>query len=257
MDKHKIESALMRHLFETMPVRPYGDGFLVGTPLTYSDGDTVTVAVFPLNDAFKVTDRAEALDRLDEAGVAVGKQNRTGELIALLRRQARLAPINAHEAEIADLVTAEQIGPGVLRVAELAQRIEHLRWSLREAAPVPYRDVVISEATSLSKRHGWRVKPNAVVKLNEGQERRFTATVDVGHRRGFIQALSLTEKNTAVEHAYYMFSNLDADPKAKLAVFDTRRGPWPEAELSTIERQGTVVLYKQPRDLERALLALA
>lgn len=256
MQKNQIESALMRHFFETTPVRPYGDGFLVSTPLTYSDGDTVVIAVMPLGGAFKVSDRAEAMDRLDEAGVLINKANRTSELIALLRTQAQLAPIDAHEAEIADLVEMEKLAEGVMHVAELAQRVEHLRWTLRETSPMAYRDVLISEATSISNRHSWKIKPNTTVRLTTGQERRFTASVDVGRRRGFIQALSIADRNTAVEHAYFLFSHLEAELDAKLAVFDMRGEPWPESELRSIESESTVVRYESAHDLERALSAL-
>lgn len=256
MQKNQIESALMRHFFNTTPVRPYGDGFLVSTPLTYSDGDTVVVAVSPLGGAFKVSDRAEAMDRLDEAGVPLNKANRTNELITLLRTQAQLAPIDAHEAEIADLVDAESLAEGVMRIAELAQRIEHLRWTLRESSPMAYRDVLISEATSISSRHNWKIKPNTTVRLTSGQERRFTASVDVGSRRGFIQALSIADRNAAIEHAYFLFSHLDAELDSKLAVFDMRGTPWPESELRSLESESTVVRYESSRDLERALSAL-
>lgn len=53
-----------------------------------------------------------------------------------------------------------------------------------------------------------------------------------------------------------MFHELDVDPAQKLAVVDMRSAVWPEADLSAIERSGTVVRFRRPADLERALEAL-
>lgn len=256
MDTDGLTSALMRHLFEETRVIPFGNGFLVHTPLTYSDGDTVTIAVFPLGSGYRITDRAEAMDRLAEAGLALSASNRATELIDMLRRGAQLAPIEAHELEVANFVEEPQLAAGILHIARVAQSIEHLRWTIREPSPQPYRDVVITETAEIARRHHWRWRPSARVQLRNGQERRLTATVDVGHRTGYLQALALPDRNQAVEHVYFMFHELDVDPAQKLAVVDMRSAVWPEADLSAIERSGTVVRFRRPADLERALEAL-
>ncbi|MFC7463271.1 hypothetical protein [Brachybacterium sp. GCM10030252] len=256
MDSNGITSALMRQLLEETRVRPFGEGFLVDTPLAYSDGDTVTIGVFPLGGGFRVTDRAEAIDRLGEAGVGLAKTNRTTELIDMLRRRAQLSPVDAHELEVADYVSQATLAAGILHVARVAQSIEHLRWTMKEPTPQPYRDVVIAEAQQIARRHHWNSRANARVHLRGGQERRFTATVNVGKRTGYVQALALSDRNAAVEHAYYMFSELDAEREAKLAVVDMRSATWPEADLSAIERTGTVVQFRRPDDLEQALVRL-
>ena len=38
-----ITSALLKRINDVTSTHPYGDGWLVDTPLTYSDGDTITL----------------------------------------------------------------------------------------------------------------------------------------------------------------------------------------------------------------------
>ncbi|MCW1805271.1 hypothetical protein [Brachybacterium squillarum] len=250
MELQQLKTSLVSQLYDRVHVTTYGDGYLVATPFAYSDGDVVTVAVFPLGAGFRVTDREEAIDRLEDAGIDLERNARARQLRAGLTRDARLISLGSTEHELSHATESSGVAEAVLTIGALAQQVEQLRYLARELPPRLYRDVVRDDARSIANRHSWNVKMGAEIRLRSGSRRKLTARVEMNRSVAYVQALSTPE---AIASTFLTFYAFDVDPEQKLAVVDERAHAWPMGDLETLEEVSSLVHYQGERDLAVAL----
>lgn len=250
MEISKLKPALVSRLYDRVHVRPYGEGALVTTPFTYSDGDTVVVAVQPLGEGVRVTDREEAIDRLEDAGVDLERNARARQQRDALIRDARLIGLGAGRFELSHATDTASAAEAILRVAALAQQVEQLRYLAREVPHRLYRDVVQDDARAIAERHHWKVKSGAAIKLRSGSRRHVTARIQMDHETAYVQALSTTE---AIASTFLTFYSFDVAPEAKLSVLDERMRTWPSEEIDALGDVSSLVRYRSESDLAVAL----
>lgn len=250
MDLSRLKTAMVSTLYDAVAVVPYGEGALVSTPFAYSDGDNVMVAIYPHGAGVRVTDREEAIDRLEDGGVDLEKNRRArAERLSLLRG-AQFLGHGATEFEVSHVTDLDGAARAVLDVASVAQQIEQLRHLAREVPTRLYRDVVKDSALSVARKHHWGVKAAPEIKLRNGRRRHLTARVETDRAVAYVQALSTAE---AIASTFLTFSYFDVDKSTKLAVVDEREHSWRNEDLDPIADVGAVVRYREDRDLARAL----
>lgn len=250
MKMSSLKSTLVAEIYDRVATIQYGDGLLVETPFTYSDGDSVTVYVEPMGEGVRVTDREEAIDRLEDAGVELERSRRARAEWDGILQEAGLVGVGASEFEISHATDAGGAARAVFDVAETAQKVEQLRYLAREMPLVLYRDVVVDSTRAIADRHKWRVRRSSEVTLSTGARRKLTAIVQTTRSEAFVQALSTAD---AVASTFLTFSYLPAPKEARLAVIDERTAPWKKADLEPIGDVSTLVHYRTERDLAGAL----
>lgn len=250
MEIEKLKPALVAKLYDCVHVTNYGDGALVSTPFTYSDGDNVTLAVIPFGAGVRVTDREESIDRLEDSGVDLERNSRARHERDALTRNARLLALGASPYELSHATDVEGAAGAVLSVGALAQQIEQLRYLAREAPSRLYRDVVRDDAREIAAKHSWKVKANAEIRLRTGGRRQITARVQMEHSTAYVQALSTPEAIANTFLTYYAFTE---DKSRKLAVVDERNRAWAKSDLEPLGDVSSLVHYRHERDLAVAL----
>lgn len=250
MSIDNMKSAIVAEIYDRVTTTEYGDGLLIMTPFTYSDGDTVTVYVAPFGDGVRVTDREEAIDRLEDAGVDLERSPRARAERLRIIREARLIGVGATEFEISHATDVAGAARAVFDVAAAAEKIEHLRHLARDTPAVLYRDVVANSTRAIAQRHHWKLRRSSEVKLSTGSHKKLTAIVQTTGQDAYVQALSTSE---AIASTFLTFSYLDAPKTAQLAVVDERTRAWTKADIEPIADVSTVVKYHSESDLAVAL----
>ncbi len=121
-------AAIVKYLNDNITVHPYGDDVLVDLPMHYGDGDGVRLLVEPMGDGYRVTDRGEAADRLQVAGVSLEARH-TADALAEVARTARLDGVGAEQGELSVYGLADELGRMLVDVACASLRVDQLRWS--------------------------------------------------------------------------------------------------------------------------------
>lgn len=250
MDFNRLKAALVADIYDNVRLSDYGHGVLIATPLTYSDGDNVIVLAEPFGNGVRVTDREEAVDRLEDSGVDLELNKRARSEREELLRHSQLLTLGATPLELSHVTDSEGAARAVWEVALLAQKVEQLRYLAREVPTARYRDVVAETTRTIAQRHQWKVRTNAKVRLRTGSERHVTARVETSSAAAYLQALSTPD---ALAATFLTFSYLDEPKGVKLAVIDERSDSWRSTDLEPIGDVGSLVRYRSERDLVVAL----
>lgn len=232
-----ITSALLKRVNDVTSAHPYGEGWLIDTPLTYSDGDTVTLLLSPMGQgAYRVSDRADSLDRLVLAGLRLdGRKARRA--ITSARRNAGLNQMASSDYELATICAEPDIGEAILRVAECAMRVEQLRWLAQERDEVQYADRLRERVSRLGLSRGWAVQERGALPLRGGRTRRVTAVISGPRAPIYVQAVSLRTAEVSVASCYYAFDRAEVPPPHRVSVLDGAPSDWDQGladDLSTV-----------------------
>lgn len=205
-------ATLLKAVNDLSSTIPYGDGWLVRTPLTYSDGDAVTVFVDPVNKGLRVTDRGEAIDRLSMWGVA-GAATRARQGIVHVRHAHDLSPLGSTDEEMATFGNPADLGTMILDVAQASMRVEQLRWLALDHPTKKFEDRLSSRLESLASDHDWTIERRAGLPLPGDRTRQVTASVTGKRARAYVQAVGDSDRERAVANCYYIFDRALAPPR--------------------------------------------
>lgn len=247
-------TALLGYVNDQTAIRPYGEGVLVDLPLTYSDGDVVRVHVEPVSSGYRVSDRAEAVDRLEQYGVNAWT-GRAATAIATTKLEANLNAINSAEQEIATFGDEAQVGAMIMAVAQTAVRVEQLRW-LASPRSRPYRERLYDRLHDASTRR-WKIERNPTVRLQSGRIRPVTLSVQGERGTAWVQALSKSDQDSSVSHCYYLFDRSNIPKDSRVAALDGRKEDWPAGVADDLAVVGAVEFFDEPLELERELERIA
>lgn len=246
-------SSLLGAVNDLSSVTPFGSGWLVDTPFTFSDGDVISLHVDPLGDGFRVTDRAEALDRLAMWGVSIDS-GRVAEAIKITRQAAGLVPIGTHSPyELATFGDARDLGSMILTVGQCAIRVEQLRWLARDRPSMKFDDRLGRRLEVISEQHRWRYRRRAEIPLPGDRTRRVTAVVEGARARAYVQAVSAADPEDAVGRCYYLFDRAEIAKDSKVAALAGTEQDWSEGLRSDLAAVSVVTFFEQPNSLEAEL----
>lgn len=248
----QLETAVLGAVNDHLSVRPYRGGHLVSTPLTYSDGDTITVFVETFAGAFRVSDRAEATDRLDSWGVH-SEQGRAAEAIVAARRAASLNPFASEQEELSTICDVAELGATILAVAQAALRVEQLRWLAKDRPSLKFDDRLANRLVSVSSARHWRMTRRAKLPLAHGRTRMVTAAVEGLNGTAYVQAVSDADKERSVANCYYLFDRSTAPKSQRVAALAGAPDGWPTGLQEDLSDVGTVTFFADPLTLEREL----
>lgn len=245
-----IRSSVLSEINDQLVTVEYGDGWLVQTPLTYSDGDTVSLFVEPFNGLFRVTDRAEAVDRLIDAHVDPdGGKAADG----LTSARARFTPLGSDRYEVATCVDQSRLGASIFDVAVAALRIEQLRWLARDLPVVTFEDKIVERVSRVARAHSWAFTTRPKVALRRGRRKRITAAVHGPQGDAWIQAVGGSDRNRAVESCFYTFANGSVPRERRVAAVAGAASSWDSGLIGDLEEVGRVAFFEVPHDLERVI----
>ena len=248
-----IASSLLKAVNDLTGVRSYGDGWLVTTPLTYSDGDSVVVLVEPVNSGFRVTDRAEAFDRLIGWGVDP-ESGKAAQGVKAARSGARLAPLGGSDpTETATFGDASDLGIAILAVAQSAARVEQLRWLARDLPTLSFDDRLTNRIVTASRSHGWKYVRRAPLPLAHGRTKRVTASVSGERGTAFVQAVSDADYERSTINCFYLFERSLEARTSLVAALAGEAERWPQSLRDDLSEVGTVVFFAEPHALEAEL----
>lgn len=247
----KVAAELLKSFNDRTSTRPYGTGWLCTTPLTYSDGDAVRVLAEPLNEGFRVTDRAEAIDRLAVWGVVDSARAVAG--IQAARQAAHLQPLASHPSETATFGAPADLGQMILDVAIASMRIEQLRWLAQDRPTMTYDERLVERVRSLASTHNWRWDRRPEIRLASGRNRRITAAVTGTRATAYIQAVSDADRDRSVEKCYYLFDRATQPRDQKVAALAGAPSEWPGALADDLATVGVVTFFEDPSHIERVL----
>ena len=247
-----VSSHLLRAVNDGTTITRYGEAWLCTTPFPYRDGDSVSVLVEELHDGYRVSDRAEALDRLVMWGVGPDSQ-KASAAIKDARTAAQLHPIGSHPSETATFGSQDDIGRMVIDVALAAVRIEQLRWLAQDRPALTFDERLAQRLQSLAAAHRWTWDRRPEIKLRSGRARRITASVTGERGTAFIQAVSAADQDRAVEKCYYLFDRSSVERDHKMAALAGRRDDWPRDLAEDLAAVGVVTYFDEPHQIEREL----
>lgn len=248
----RLQASILNAVNDLVSVRPHRGGELVTTSLRFSDGDSIEIWVDRMSGSFRVTDRAEALDRLEMWGVRTN-QGKAAEAIVAARTAAALNPFGAVPEELSTICSPEELGVTVLAVAEAAMRVEQLRWLAHDRPALKFDDRLAGRLESLSLSRRWRMTRRAKISIEGGRERRITAAIEGPHGTAYVQAVSDADKERAAEHCYYLFDRSEASKSHQVAALAGASRSWPSGLQDDLERVGRVAFFDDPLGLEREL----
>ena len=147
-----VKSALLSAVNDWSTVIPLGEGgeVLVRTPWSYSDGDTVTVLAEPYGSGWRVSDRAEARDRLAMWGVDASS-GKVAQATSAILEGADLVATGSHPSEVATFGAPDDLGAMLLLVAQAAARIEGLRWLARDVPAATFEGRLAARVEALAQ----------------------------------------------------------------------------------------------------------
>lgn len=248
----QITSAILNAVNDLTAARAYGDGWLVTTPLTYSDGDAITILVEPVNHGFRVTDRAEALDRLTAWGVAHDSQRANAGVIAA-RNAAKLSPLGSHPTETATFVEESEVGHAVLSVAQAALRTEQLRWLAQDRPTSNFDERLANRVLTLAQSHDWQMRRRAEMTLRGGRTRRVTASVQGPRGTAYIQAVSDTDPDRSVQRCFYLFGRSVENKANKVSALAGDPSSWSRDFCDDLAEVSVLTFFEEATSLEREL----
>ena len=240
---------LLRHVIDHTLVHDYGDGILVDLPITYSDGDAVRLLVEPINTGLRVTDRGYAIGELLANGVNpdIGRAARA---IEAARMAADLNGVaNPDKSELSTFGEEPNLGEMLLSVAGAALRVEQLRWLATDQPEIRFNERVLQR---LRPSKQWTTV-SAELGLRDGRARRVTAAVQGTRGKAFVQALSLSRVDSAVEHCFFLFAQAEVESNRLVAALEGTREQWPGADARALAGVGRVAFFEEPGDLESQL----
>lgn len=249
-----IKTSVLSEINDHLVTVEYGDGWLIQTPLSYSDGDTVSVFVEPLNGLFRISDRAEAVDRLIEAHVDPDGGKAADGVHAA---RALFSPVASDRYEVATCVEQGKLGESIFDVAAAALRIEQLRWLARDLPVVTYEDKLIDRVGAVARSHAWPFTRGPKVTLRRGRKKRITATVEGPRGETWIQAVAGNDRNAAAERCYYTFDRGQVPSDRRIAALAGTAATWDRALLDDLEEVGRVAFFDVPHSLEDVVEAAA
>lgn len=245
--------ALLGAVNDLTSATPYGSGWLLDTPFTFSDGDRVSVLIDPLGSGFRVTDRAEAIDRLVMWGVSPDSK-RANQAITATRQAAGLAPIGTEgKHQVATFGGAPELGAMVLAVAQCAVRIEQLRWLARDKPSMKFDDRLNERLLVVAHQHRWRYNRRAAIPLPGDRTRQVTAVVEGQRATAYVQAVSASDPEESVGRCYYLFDRAEVAKEQKVATLAGTPGDWSDGLRSDLEAVSVVTFFEEPNALEREL----
>jgi hypothetical protein len=252
VDAFSLTSDLLRVVNDETTVRDFGTGWLVRTPFSYSDGDVVTVFVEPYNTGVRVSDRAEAVDRLTMWGVdpSTGKAQTA---IERARQSAQLIPIASEATETATFGEPSQVGRMIFAVAETALRTEQLRWLARDVPVLSFDERLSNRVGVVARSHDWKYARRAPMDLVGGRSRRITAAVTGARGTAWVQAVGDADKERSTEHCFYLFDRSLAPQGSRIAALAGDPDGWSSALTSDLEHVGVVTFFEDPSGLEAEL----
>jgi hypothetical protein len=248
----RLQTAILGAINDALSVRPYGGAQLVFTPLKYSDGDTITILVEPFGNGLRVSDRGEAVDRLETWGVHAD-QGRAAEAIVAARSSVRLNPFASEPEELSTICDDSDLGLGILTVAQTALRVEQLRWLAKDRPALKFDDRLANRLSSVSSARHWRMTRRAKLPLASGRTRQVTAAVEGQHGTAYVQAVSDVDKDRSVANCYYIFDRSTASRSQRVAALAGAPKEWPDGLRDDLAEVGTVTFFADPIALEREL----
>lgn len=248
----KLQGLVLNAVNDLVSVRPYRGGELVTTNLQYSDGDTIRIWVDPMNGAFRVTDRAEAVDRLEMWGVRAS-QGRAAEAIVTARASAFLNPYGAQAEELSTICTTDELGLTVLRVAAAALRVEQLRWLAKDQPMLKFDDRLANRLSNVASTRHWKMTRRAKISLDGGRTRQVTAAIEGESGTAWIQAVGNTDQDRAVANCYYLFDRSQAPKSHRIAALAGAATSWPNGLQHDLEQVGRVTFFEDALNLEHEL----
>ena len=248
----RLAASILHAVNDLTAVRAYGDGWLVDTPFTYSDGDAITVLVDPIGTGFRITDRAEALDRLSSWGVAPDSA-RAAAGIQAARDAGQLSPVASHTSETATIAEEADLGAAILAVGQAALRVEQLRWLAQDRPAINFDDRLATRVEMLSESHKWTMTRRAQIRMRTGRVRRVTASVQGPAGTAYIQAVSDSDQERSVANCYYLFDRSIERRDRRVSALAGDPGSWPSGLREDLEAVSLVTFFAEPTDLEATL----
>jgi hypothetical protein len=256
VDGASSRSALLGAVNDMTAAVPYGDGFLVDLPFVYSDGDSVRALVEPYSgDALRVTDRAEALDRLSSFGVNVG----TGRVAVAVREAVRSSGLNmigSAADELATVTNEADLGAALLAIGGTAIRVEQLRWLATDRPGTTFTDRVTTRLTDVAGKR-WKVDRAARMRTQSGRRRRVTAAVTGELGTAYVQAIGQPDDDRAVEHCYYLFDRSTVEKGHRIAALAGTHDDWSPAITEDLAVVGQLAYFDEGGQLEDRIAGIA
>lgn len=245
-------AAILKYLNDNTAVHVYGDGVLVDLPMRYGDGDGVRLLVEPVGQGYRVTDRGEAADRLQVAGVNLDAR-RTADALAEVARTAHLDGVGAEQGELSVYGLADELGRMLVDVACASLRVDELRWTAAQRGQLRFQERLVHRVERWAGDR-WIVRRSPPIRLRSGRDKRVTLSVESNDSAVYVQALSTSDRESAVQHCYYVFGLSEEVPRThKIAALDGPPDLWSSAIVSELKEVSEVKFYDDPTGLEHSL----
>lgn len=253
MNGELLRTTYLSTVGERLEVTETERGYVVWAPLFYSDGDGVTLSVYPSNNGWLVTDEASTLAHLADSGANV-KAPSFAKAWADLAKVGEFVPGPDADSDcIQAWADDSSLGEALCDVAEAALRAEGLVYaSDKRVGPRPFRYSVQDRLKFLTGSPRLRSRGltsgGGKMRLQSGREASFTDTlVRENLTVVAIQALGGQNKDSrAASHnnAYTMFSQASTDKENNLAVFRQVKD-WDIEMVREIEAVAEVVTFDE------------
>ncbi len=204
-------------LDEIAHAEPWGDGELLITPWEFSDHEPIVLYVRGGGGDFLVSDRGQASDNLNLAGLDFSKPA-VSRSWAAIQRSVESDPFVhrvASQWELAARSSEGDLGLAIHQVAEAAIRADGLRVLAGARTTAPrFSQWVISEASA----RGLSVVPRAEIQSTVGVKRQVSALIE-GSRKAYVQALGPTHDAwESYDRARSLFSDTKLDIRERFTV---------------------------------------
>ncbi len=170
---------------------PWGDGELLVTPWEFSDQEPIVLYVRALDGTYVVSDRGQAADNLNLAGLDFQKAAVSRSWLAIQQSVENDPFVHRIQSkwELAARSDFADLGLAIHQVAEAAMRADGLRVLTGGRSNAPrFETWVIKEA----HEEGLIVVPRAEIESTFGFKRRVSVLVE-GKRKAYIQAVGPTQ----------------------------------------------------------------
>lgn len=259
MEKYQLKGALLGYWNDHLEILPYGHGFMIYMPWTYSDEDATALFVEQHGFSYRITDHGATYARVASGGINMDTQR-----VREAWRQA-LGPLgtyafNADEDEIAAITTEQDLPLRLTQVASACIRAEQVAMLGGAPKRVQFAEQVSRTAASVASTvNRAKVKAQAPVPLRSGRTRTITALVSSpDHADIWIQAVGGNNKQARedqLERCYHVFGLGQSENASRIAAVHGSRELWGDAMAREIEGVSTEVVYmsEDPRILEAKL----
>jgi hypothetical protein len=251
---------MLSFMNDELKIEIFEDQLMVDMPFSFSDGDLVSLIVFPVGQGYKVTDGGDTALKLDLLGVDMtrGAVADTWDTLTAGLAQKNFSP---EGDEIAVVVGPTEVPRGLLEVALNCIRAEQAKIKAVPPRSAPFSEQVNSRIhTFIEAGHQNAIwEKNKAIRLSSGRQRQITGVFKKNEDDRMpllVQAVggrNQQERNDPADRAFTIFSNVDRAREDKLVVAIGDRSSWDKGMIRELSDVAQTVFFNDQTELERVL----